>query len=896
MLRESSLSHRHSHEVSRASFFGNCLRSCAVWVITLTVSLAPWLLGGAIPHAKCVLLVGALVGSGLALSGCVFRKEAPVAMPLTALPLLGLCLIGLLQLMPVYEHPALQMKHAVNHSLAMDLPVFQDPGAVQKSYPLTVLPAETRQGIAQLLAMVLIVLVVNDCATTPRDVAVVMVGLVLSGCGMTALAISQQYGVLEVVVGNHWKVSRSTPFGCFVNPNNAASWLIVCLAAAVYLCGRCFKSRDPGRIQPSRSWETLGDKVWLQWGRFLGRLAEMDSSQILASAAIILLTAGIAATLSRAGIVAATLGIAAFYMSRFLAGRWIASLVSLMLFLVLSSFFMNLMELDTNVISELRTLEDPVLESTGRLLHWTDSLQSCMDFPLFGSGLSAYRCASMPYQRHDTGKWFQRADNQYVEMLVECGFAGLCCYLAVGLLMMSFVFRVLVVRHGRTLVNIEVAELLGSASFLSVAGLAGAAFFDYGTSLASVASAFVTIMAILERWSVSKPKRDPAPGGNSGPNLLSGYTSVCVWFFVIVACLSQLPDALAAARIYDVTAPSERLIATSDFEGLTDSGDRLDQELKQSLLARPDDLLGQRVRVLLLELLCRRDLLLGMLEGNEEPPERISAMFRQLDFASINFHLMDKSVPAQLKQAVQQEVEVALKKYEWQELSKALLRRSVGLPSVGLTQVESDLLFDDQASRSSGLAYLRFSEPNGTAALFEVGQILLRKGRLNEARECWSQSLVISEAFRPRMMIEVAMISGTEAALDWLMPPDYESCVNCILECKAHEQLLEKLIDRANQLWVEQAPERTESVILLRAEHLMIMGDETQAIGVLDGYLHLTPRNLPVRKAKARVLERLGRNGDAYDEWLRIGSFYPNDPEVESALKRLVKLPPTSYQ
>ena len=142
--------------------------------------------------------------------------------------------------------------------------------------------------------------------------------------------------------------------------------------------------------------------------------------------------------------------------------------------------------------------------------------------------------------------------------------------------------------------------------------------------------------------------------------------------------------------------------------------------------------------------------------------------------------------------------------------------------------------------------------------------------------------------------MELAMVLGPDAALASLMPPDYESCVKCIVECRAHEKLVEKLIECANRLWVEQSPKRTESVILMRAEHLIAMREDSQAISSLDEYLHFAPRNRPVRKAKARVLEQVGRNGDAYDEWLRISSFYPNDPDVESALKRLVKLPPTS--
>ncbi len=893
MLRESFP--RNSFASLRRTAFsgGEFLRTCALWVITLTVCAVPWLLGGAIPHAKCVLLIGAVAGAGLALAGCVLRREAPAVMPLTAWPLLGFCLISLLQLMPVYEHPAMQMKHAVMHSVALDLPVFQDEGALRKSYSRTVLPAETRQGLAQLLSLVLIVLVVKESAATTRDVAVVMVGLVLSGCCMTALALSQQYGMLDVVVGNHWKVSQTKPFGCFVNPNNAASWLIVCLAAAFYLAGRCFRIRDSGKFQSARSWRTVADRVWLLWSGFVGRLAEMNTSQILASAAIILLIAGIAATLSRAGIVAAILGIMALALSRLLAGRWLASFCSVLLILVLSSLFMSLMELDTTVLSELRTLKDPVSDSTIRLLHWTDSLQSCADFPLLGSGLSAYRCASMPYQRHDTGKWFQRADNQYVEVLVECGFLGLCCFLAIGLLMITFAFKALASRRGRTVAGADVAEWLGSVALLCVVGLAGAAFFDYGTSVASVASAFVTIMVLLERWSSRTQK--PVVGQEETPGLrYSTISRASVWVLVIVACLVQLPDSLAAAGIYDASAPVERLVATPDIRVLIESGETLFQDLDQAIAARPDDFLGQRVKLLLLDLLCRRDLLLQTTDGQKESPEQLGAMFRQLDIASLTFRLADESIAADVKEDVQREVAVTMEKYPCTETGRTLLKHSAGLPSVGLTQIEYDLFFGDAVSSRQHIAWLRFSEPHAAAAFFEIGQILFRMDRHEEARQCWDQSLLISEAFRPKMIMDRATILGVDSALAWLMPLDYESCVKCVSECRTDPRLSLELLERANQLWVEQSPKRTEPVMLMRAEHLLEQGQGSQALAALDEFLYSAPQNLTVRKAKARLLERVGQNAKAYDEWLRVRSFSPEDPDVEAALKRLVKLPPTS--
>ena len=893
MLRESSP--RNSFTRSRRTAFscGEFLRTAALWVITLKVCLIPWLLGGAIPHAKCVLLVGAVTGAGLVLASCVLRKQSPATMPLTAWPLLGLCLISLLQLMPVYEHPALQMKNAVQHSLAANLPVFQHEDAAGKSYPRTVLPAETRQGLAQLLSLVLIVLVVRESVTTTRDVAVIRVGLVLSGCCMAALALSQQYGMLDVVVGNHWKVSQTKPFGCFVNPNNAASWLIVCLAAAFYLGGRCFSNRDSGRLQSSRNWRTIADRIWLLWSGFLGRLADMNASQILASAAIILLIAGIAATLSRAGIVAAVLGIMALGMSRVLAGRWLASFCSVLLILILSSLFMSLMELDTTVLSELRTLKDPVSDSTIRLLHWTDSLQSCADFPLLGSGLSAYRCASMPYQRHDTGKWFQRADNQYVEVLVECGVPGLCCFLAIGLLMITFAFKALASRRRRFVSDAEVSEWLGSAALLCVVGLAGAAFFDYGTSLPSVASAFVTVMVLLERWSSRLDKT--VVGEAETPLLLpSKISRVVVWVLVIVACLVQLPDSLAAARIYDASVPVERLVATPDVEILIESGDALLQDLDQSLAARPDDFPGQRVKVLLLDLLCRRNLLLQTTDWQKKSPEQRAVLFRQLDIASLTFRLADESIAADVKEDVQRQVAVQMEKYPCTETGRKLLKHSSGLPSVGLTQIEYDLFFGEVVSSQQHIAWLRFSEPHGAGAMFEIGQLLFRLDRHEEARECWNQSLLISEVFRPKMIMDRAAVAGLDSALAWLMPLDYESCVKCVSECRADPRLSSRLLERASELWVEQSPKRTEPVMLRRAEHLMELGQVSEALASLDEFLYSAPHNLTVRKARARLLERVGDNAKAYDEWLRVRSFSAEDPDIEPALKRLVKLPPTS--
>ncbi len=74
--------------------------------------------------------------------------------------------------------------------------------------------------------------VVHESIRTSGHLAFTLAVLTTSGVAMAALALSQQFGSSEVVVGNDWKVSDTTPFGCFVNPIMPLVGLPFVLAAA----------------------------------------------------------------------------------------------------------------------------------------------------------------------------------------------------------------------------------------------------------------------------------------------------------------------------------------------------------------------------------------------------------------------------------------------------------------------------------------------------------------------------------------------------------------------------------------------------------------------------------------------------------------------------------------
>ena len=891
--------HSDGNFESSSGFWGRLsdgFSALSLTVAAITLAVVPWFLGGAIPHAILVLQVGAVLSAALALIAMFLARRFPTSLPSISVPLLGIAVIGMLQLLPVYVNPALEMRHSVNADLAKELPSTQAENAVRRENLRSVMPAETRLMISQSLSLALIAITVFGTATTNRRVLWSVSGLVTSGCGMAVVALSQKFGAVEVVIGNHWKISPTKPFGCFVNPNNAAGWLMICLAGSVFLCGVAFRDGRQQMLRSSRKWISPVTLAWMAWQELLRRLASVNSLQLVAAVSAVLLTTGIAATLSRAGISAAIIGLAAFAVSRYRSGRLFAAFAGLGFVAFLTCLFLILFQLDTLVLSELRTLKDPVSESTGRLMHWSDSLRSCLDFPLLGSGLGAYRFGSLPYQRHYTGKWWQRADNQYVEVLVETGIAGLICFVGFGILALLLVRSVLF--NNRKLNRSSVGaltSLLGSSVLFSVVSLAAAAFFDYGIALPSVAGAFVVLVAALERRSFDLQQSESIDNAGSHEGRAnSAGPSLAIWLAVTVSSAILLPDTLSAARIYSALVPMRRMLDRPDLKMLTESGDETLKDAEAVLELRPDDFEGLRVRARFLELLFRNELILRMTPGRTMSPAAQENAFRELRPFGLAHRMLNPEASDVLTSETRKTIDAVLLRYPWNEADRELLKLS---PSV--LDVATDLgMLELMMSPPAGLPILavthsQFAEPHNARNLSQFGQAMLMAGRTDECRQLWIQSLAASESFRPAILLNAVHAWGSDEALGLFGPESYESAVLAATGIRSEPELTASLFEQAEKLWANSRPRLSKSVVMARATHLEAIGEVNAAIEWLAECLADQPRNLPFRKSRARLLEQVGRNRDAYDEWLRVQNFDESDPAAPQALKRLIKEPPT---
>ena len=193
----------------------------------------------------------------------------------------------------------------------------------------------------------------------------------------------------------------AAPFGPFVNPNNAAALLIVGLVSAVALLSSRFgRSEDDGDVA----------------------VAEV----IAATAAAILLTASLLAAGSRSGVgcggVAAA---AAVLVARPLRPRTIAAAALAAGGLLYAATRIT----DVSWIAEAWQRSDLIAEDA-RFTHGREMLAAVRERPFFGWGPNTYGMVSRRFVESDGVLWFEHADSQWFETLVDGGVLGLALALA----------------------------------------------------------------------------------------------------------------------------------------------------------------------------------------------------------------------------------------------------------------------------------------------------------------------------------------------------------------------------------------------------------------------------------------------------------------------------------
>ena len=272
--------------------------------------------------------------------------------------------------------------------------------AVHPPHPLSVEPEATAWALALAAAYIGLFWCARAIFSSGGVRATVR-GVASLGLALTALVAVQRATAPTLLYWTWTPISAgASPYGPFVNRNGLASWLAMAIPLVIgYAMARYHSAHraDGGAIP--------GDSI--------------DPTQLWLGGAAVLMSGGLLASMSRAGILGGGIGLMAlivFSRKRIRGGvslAWMgAGLVAL---LVLASAYANLGKL------AMRLQETTEQGTWGRPAIWRDTWRMASDFWLTGVGAGAFQRGMVAYQEGSRLFFFNHAHDEYLQLLAEGG-------------------------------------------------------------------------------------------------------------------------------------------------------------------------------------------------------------------------------------------------------------------------------------------------------------------------------------------------------------------------------------------------------------------------------------------------------------------------------------------
>ena len=886
------------NEVLPSSGVGLILEWTALIVAVATVCVLPWLLGGAIPKARLVLQVGTTAAAALTLLARLVSRRTFLMPPVGTWLLLGMAAVGIVQLQPWMPSAISRMNHSVHPEFRDHLPktntISATPQSGSQRSPAdsgSVAPAMTRRHIAQWAAVALLLCIVSDSLTRSSQLIWILGLMCLNASLLTILSLLQLFNTGSRSLAELWIVSKTLPFGSFVNPNNASGWLLVHVAMAIGLVIVVW-GRNPAtgwsRSFQRPSWR---DQIFETVTIIQHRIASLNNLQMLSIATVVLLLTGVAATLSRSGIVA---GISCLFVcaaSRMQLRKSLLLLMPMSILLGGVSIFLTAFELDTLVLAELTTLKDPVSESTSRLLHWSDSLVSIKDFPFLGSGQGGYAWSTLPYQRRNSTAWFMNADNQYVEILVESGLIGFALFAGFGILLtiqsMQLILNEGKTRNDKGLWTYRTA--LGMAGMAMMSSQAIVAFFDFGIGLSSTMAAIAVFGGILTAVQINRPalQSEPKPWFAMNGSIV-GWSLRLALVATVYGSISELRQ---ADKVYPAIVDSFRFldspVTRNSLERLPDLKEQLSSSLKQY----PDnpviwDLLASiseaqfRLRVI-------DELSPAGAKVDDNQLQIAWSQLTPLEFAQ-RIESLKKNLPPNDIQQLQEKIKAFSRVFPWQQIARQASRLMPLAPGNAVDAaagaISAGNLDDVQLDE---LIAVRFTDPAGSRWLYQCGMACLIVRQPERAADFWKQSLQFSESYRVNILVNALQVWPPTEALEKFAPIEYGAIVRAAM-AKPSPELEAGLWKLAVAQWPEVANTPTIDQRIQRANYLLRCETNESAIQWIDDCLLQFPETLELRHMRADILEKQGKLEEAIAEWVRYEYFNPKSSLPAVSIKRLI--------
>ena len=451
--------------------------------LILAVVLSPWFFASVENWAQCLITLALMVGMAFWwFETALNRKNSQVFPYVSVLVFIGVG-VGLFQ---IWTLPG----PLADLVLGRQAEIYQEfSGGIAPSVSVS-LDREATWGQVRLLVIALSALLMGArYFRAKRDVV-----LLLSAVSINGFVISF-FGIIHKLTDNgkmFWfhEIFGGAPFGPFVNRNNAAGYLLMCLGCCIGLFVIVMSRTTADGPRPIVGREV---PVWRRWKlQFLDVIRDLTATKLAVLFMLVMIAAAIPSTLSRGGVIGllvAVLGtVLVFGVTRQPRNFGIV----LAPVFVISIVLFGWIGFSDELVDRFDSMDTTTIESSdARIQNWKDTWPAVTEMGLMGSGLGSYRNVHRLYRSGRELGIFVYAENQYFQALVEAGWFGLILFLMAWLLVYQNALFAL--REGASPTTVGV----GTMGIFVIFSQATVSCFDFGLYIASNMLLLSVLMGFL---------------------------------------------------------------------------------------------------------------------------------------------------------------------------------------------------------------------------------------------------------------------------------------------------------------------------------------------------------------------------------------------------------------
>ena len=514
---------------------GSLLLDYLTWpgriALLLAIVLSPWAFGAVRPWAQQWIALAMLVGLGFWWFETSLNQKNRQFFPYIFFPVFFGLMIGLLQL---WELPS----SLASLLLGRQVEIFKEFGAdLTLSPTISVSHAGTKKFLNILAIGIAALLLGSRYFKTTFEIKLLLTIVTINGFLLSVFGLIQKFTSETNQIYWTFEHGGGIPFGPYVNRNNAAGYLLICLACAIGLAVILIGKKEDRGPRPIISKEI---PFWRQLVfHFQLFLSDLTPAKMAAIFAALTISVGVLATLSRGGVSALLIG---SFITLMLYGvaRKPSFTGFLLLPMVLLAFGVaGWIGVSETLISRFDQVDLVKVEKNNRVSHWQDSLGAVSDFGLLGSGIGSYEGVHRMYRSTPEKKVYLYAESQFIQTALEMGWFGLTLLIFSWLLVLYYGAFSLWKGSSPTTIGIGVVGV-----FLATA-VPIASVFDFGIYHPAnmVAVAALTGFLAYQSQSLAGRLKDKTWLRFETPNWLVQTIALIVFAMVVVAWLSLMRHA-----------------------------------------------------------------------------------------------------------------------------------------------------------------------------------------------------------------------------------------------------------------------------------------------------------------------------------------------------------------